>query len=39
MRKRGGSARVSIGTFISYFRHRITNAKSEGFNSVIDSLK
>jgi transposase len=28
-----------LPNLLSYFRHRITNATSEGFNSVIQSLK
>lgn len=28
-----------LGNLLTYFRHRITNAKSEGFNSRIQSLK
>jgi transposase len=28
-----------LPNLLSYFRHRITNATSEGFNSVIQALK
>ena len=28
-----------LPNLLTYFRHRITNASSEGFNSVIQSLK
>jgi transposase len=28
-----------LSSLLSYFRHRITNATSEGFNSVIQALR
>ena len=31
--------RRHLPNLLSYFRHRITNAPSEGFNSVIQALK
>ena len=31
--------RRHLPNLLTYFRHRITNASSEGFNSVIQSLK
>jgi transposase len=31
--------RRHLPNLLSYFRHRITNAASEGFNSVIQALK
>jgi transposase len=35
----GKDAQAHLPNLLSYFRHRITNATSEGFNSVTQALK